>query len=104
MEIKEILNKLKAEVKKLYGKRFRNIVLYGSWARGEATDKSDIDVVVILKGKVIPGKEIDKMIEIITDINLKYSVLISIYPVSVDDYLTINSPLLINVRREGIAA
>ena len=104
MEIKEILTKLKEEIEKLYGKRFKNIVLYGSWARGEATDKSDIDVIVILKGKVIPGKEIDRMIDIITEINLEYGVLISIYPVSEDDYFTVNSPLLINARREGIAA
>ena len=104
MEIKEILKKLKEEIEKLYGKRFKNIVLYGSWARGEATDKSDIDVIVILKGKVIPGKEIDRMIDIITEINLEYGVLISVYPVSEDDYFTVNSPLLINVRREGIAA
>ena len=104
MEIKEVLKKLKEEIEKLYGKRFKNIVLYGSWARGEATDKSDIDVIVILKGKVIPGKEIDRMIDIITEINLEYSVLISVYPVSEYDYFTVNSPLLINVRREGIAA
>lgn len=104
MEIKEVLKKLKEEIEKLYGKRFKNIVLYGSWARGEATDKSDIDVIIILKGRVIPGKEIDRMIDIITEINLEYGVLISVYPVSEDDYFTVNSPLLINVRREGIAA
>lgn len=104
MEIKGILNKLKTEIEKLYGKRFKNIILYGSWARGEATEESDIDVVIILEGKVIPGKEIDRMIDIITEINLEYGVLISIYPVSESDYSTINSPLLINVRREGVAA
>ena len=47
---------------------------------------------------------IDRMIDIITEINLEYGVLISVYPVSEDDYFTVNSPLLINVRREGIAA
>ncbi|MGQ9571299.1 MAG: nucleotidyltransferase family protein [Thermodesulfovibrionales bacterium] len=104
MKIKGILNKLKTEIEKLYGKRFKNIILYGSWARGEATEESDIDVVIILEGKVIPGKEIDRMIDIITEINLEYGVLISIYPVSESDYSTINSPLLINVRREGVAA
>ena len=35
MERKEVLKKLKEEIEKLYGKRFKNIVLYGSWVRGE---------------------------------------------------------------------
>jgi hypothetical protein len=59
---------------------------------------------IVLEGKVIPGKEIDRMIDIITEINLKHGVLISVYPVAEEDYSTINSPLLINVRREGVPA
>ena len=61
-------------------------------------------MLIVLEGKVIPGKEIDRMIDIITEINLKHGVLISIYPVPEEAYSTINSPLLINVRREGVPA
>ena len=104
MKIKEILNEFRTEVEKLYGKKLKNIILYGSWARGDATDESDIDLLIVLEGKVTPGKEIDKMINIITEINLKHGVLISVYPISEEDYSTVNSPLLINVRREGITA
>ena len=82
----------------------KDVILYGSWARGEATEESDIDMVIILEGKVVPGKEIDRMIDIITEINLKYGVLISVYPVSGEDYSATNSPLLINIRREGVPA
>ena len=104
MRIKEILAEFKEEIKKLYGKRFKSIILYGSWARGDGTEESDIDVLILLKGKVIPGKEIDRMIDVITEINLKHGVLISVCPISVESYSTINSPLLINVRREGVPA
>ncbi len=104
MKIEEVLKEFKAEVEKLYGKRLRNIILYGSWARGEATESSDIDLAITLEGDVIPGKEIDRMIDIITEINLKHGVLLSIYPVSENDYSAVNSPLLMNVRREGVPA
>ncbi len=104
MGIKNILTEFKAEIKSIYGKKLKKVILYGSWARGEATKESDIDLVVIFKDKIIPGKEIDRMNDIITDINLKYDTLISVYPVSDKDYTTINSPLLLNVRKEGIAA
>ncbi|MGB9714804.1 MAG: nucleotidyltransferase domain-containing protein [Thermodesulfovibrionales bacterium] len=102
MRIREILKEFKEEIEKLYGKRLKSIILYGSWARGDATEDSDIDVLIVLEGKIIPGKEIDRMIDIITDINLKYRVLMSVYPISEEDYSTINSPFLINVRREGV--
>ena len=104
MEIQGVIEELKRELIKLYGWRLKNIVLYGSWARGEATEDSDIDVLVVLEGKVIPGREIDKMIDAITEINLRYNVLLSVYPISEKRYHTLNSPLLINVRREGIPA
>ncbi len=104
MEIEHIVRKFVEEAKKLYGSRLKNIVLYGSWARGTATEDSDIDLAVVLAGDVAPGAEIDRMIDIITDINLNNNVLISVYPVSEKNYNTINSPLLLNLRREGIPA
>ncbi len=104
MRIREILKEFKEEIEKLYGKRLKGSILYGSWARGDATEDSDIDVLIVLEGEVSPGEEIDRMIDIITEINLKHGVLISVYPVSEKDYSTINSPLLINVRREGVPA
>ena len=102
--IQEILSEFKAGIKNLYGSKLKDIILYGSWARNEAAEDSDIDLLVVLKGYITPGKEIDSMIDIITDINLKYSILISVYPISESDYSTVNSPLLINVRREGVVA
>lgn len=104
MDIKEILKEFKKEIEKLYGNRLKNMILYGSWARGNATEASDIDILVVLEGKVVPGSEIDRIIDVITEINLKYGVLISVYPVSEKDYSNINSPLLMNARREGVPA
>ena len=104
MKLNEILSEFRREIEKLYGKKLINIILYGSWARGEATENSDIDLLIILKGEIAPGREIDRMIDIITEINLKYNILLSIVPVSEEDYNKINSPLLINIRREGISA
>ena len=103
MKTKEAIEEFRKDVKKLYGNRLKHIILYGSYARGSATEHSDIDLLIVLEDKVKPGEEIDRMIEIITEINLRYNVLISIYPVSEKDYKKVNSPLLINVRREGIS-
>lgn len=102
MEIERIITKFRKETEKLYGKRLKNIILYGSCARGQATQDSDIDLAVVLDGDVTAGEEIDRLIDIITEINLGYGVLLSVYPVSQKNYTTVNSPLLLNLRREGI--
>ena len=96
--------KLRDELRELYGARLQGVILYGSYARGTQTQQSDIDVAVILDGVVKPGLEIDRMNNAVTDLNLEYDTLISVYPVSSSDYRSRRSPLLINLRREGIAA
>jgi len=104
MELENILREFREKTEKLYGKRLKNIILYGSYARGHATQDSDIDLAIVLEGDIVPGKEIDRLIDVITEINLSYGVLLSVYPVSEEDYNTLNSPLLLNVRREGVLA
>jgi predicted nucleotidyltransferase len=101
VKVKNVIDRFKKEVKKLYGKKLKGIILYGSWARGEATEESDIDLAVVLSDNVKPGKEIERMADLITDINLEYNVLISVYPVSAKDYAKTKSPLLMNIRKEG---
>jgi len=87
----------------LYGQRLKKVVLYGSYARGQANDEhSDIDLAVVLSGMVDPCEEIERMADIFTDLNLEHNVLITVYPVSESNFDKIQSPLLINVRKEGI--
>ena len=43
-EIKEILKKHKKELKEKY--KVKSIAIFGSYARGEQTEKSDIDIMV----------------------------------------------------------
>ena len=102
MKVENILKEFKDQLNSFYGNRLRSVILYGSWARNEGTDDSDIDVAVVLSGQVEPCKEIDRMIDIITDMNLEHGVLLSVYPVSQQKYEHLNSPLLINLRMEGL--
>jgi len=103
MKIEHIVKEFKRKIAELYGQRLKKVVLYGSYARGQANDEhSDIDLAVVLAGSVDPCQEIDRMADIFTDLNLEHNVLIAVYPVSESDFDKIESPLLINVRREGI--
>lgn len=102
MNTRQIIEEFRRQAQALYGTRLKEVILYGSFARGDATGASDIDLAVVLRGEVSPLDEIDRMIDIVTDLNLEHNVLISVYPVSEDDYSSLNSPMLLNLRREGV--
>jgi len=85
---KTILAELKQKLIDIYGDKLKQLIVYGSYARGRQTESSDIDLAVVLDGKISKTAEISRMIDAITDLNLEYSVLISVYPVSSGDYST----------------
>ncbi len=103
-KIDKIIKEFKTRTKKLYGNKLYNIILFGSWTSNEASENSAINLLVVIKHDIKPGEEIDRMIDIITEINLKHNVLLSVYPVSEKNYSILKSPLLMNVRREGIVS
>lgn len=57
---------------------------------------------IVLKGEVIPGKEIARTGEMTSELSLKYDVVISCTFISAERYGTEKSPLLMNVHREGV--
>ena len=36
------------EIAKIYGKHLKSVILYGSYARGDYTEDSDIDIMILL--------------------------------------------------------
>ena len=101
-EVSLALAELKHALHITYGDRLQGVYLYGSYARGDFHAGSDVDVLVVLAGQVRPAKEIDRVNEAVSDISLRYDLLIAIYPTSVDWLLERQSPFFKNVRREGI--
>ena len=101
-KLEKIITEFHQALEKIYGDRLIKLVLYGSQARGDATEDSDIDIMVVLKNPVSPGDEIFRMGEVKNKINLKYDQLISVLPISEEDFSSKNTPLLENVRQEGV--
>jgi len=102
-KIQLILTELRYRLEALYGERLVRMVLFGSQARGDAEPGSDIDVLVVLKGPVSPCEEIARTIKDVAEISLEHNEVISCVFVSEEQFEREHSPLLLNVRREGIA-
>ncbi len=101
-KVEMILSELRRRFESLYGERLAQMVLFGSQARGDAADGSDIDVLVVLRGSVEPGEEIARTGEVTAELSLQYDVVVSCVYISADRYSAEQSPLLLNVRREGV--
>ena len=97
-----IIQEFKQAVAQLYGDRFQKLICYGSQARREATPDSDIDLVLVLAGTVRPSQEIDRLLDILTDFNLRYGVLISLLPIAQETWLTAAGPFWRNLKYEGV--
>lgn len=75
-EVEVALREAASELAKLYGERLAGVFLYGSYARGTAIrDESDVDILVVLEGKVEPGKELDQADQVLSDLAVKHNLL-----------------------------
>lgn len=99
----KILRDLRHRFEAIYAERLEQLLLYGSQARGDAAPGSDVDVLVVLRGPVSPCEEIARTLEDVADLSLEHGVVIACVFVSEDQFLRERSPLLLNVRRQGIA-
>ncbi len=97
-----ILAELRRRFGVLYSTRLVEMMLFGSQARGDAEPGSDIDVLVVLRGKVSPCEEIARTIENVADVSLHHNEVISCVFVSEEQFERERSPLLLNLRREGV--
>ena len=101
-QLQEILNQLKRELLELYGDRLVSLILFGSQARQEATANSDIDVLVILADRLDVPTERKKISEFLANLCLEHDVLITCIWTELQDWKERQSPLMLNIRREGI--
>lgn len=101
--LRALLAEVRSRFEAAYGSRLAALVLFGSQARADAVRGSDIDLLVVLHGEVHPGEEIDRMGGVISALSLAYDVMLSCVFMSAQQYAAEVSPLLLNIRREGIA-
>ena len=94
---------LRKRFKVIYAERLAHMMLFGSQARGDSEAGSDIDVLVVFRGTVNPGREIARTGETTAALSLNHDAVISCTFISEERYDTERSPLLLNVRREGVA-
>jgi uncharacterized protein len=94
---------VKAELQRLYGERLAKVILYGSYARGDAHEESDMDFLVVLRDEEIAvGREVLRLSKALSSLNLTHGVVISKHPTTLKEYQNSGFTFFHNVRREGV--
>ena len=73
-----IISRIASFSKELFGDKFKNIILYGSYARGDYDEESDIDIMIMvdMDREELAGYR-SKINKFCTDLDLEYNVLLS---------------------------
>jgi uncharacterized protein len=94
---------VKAQLQLLYGERLAQVILYGSYARGDFHEESDMDFLVVLKDEEIEtGKELRFMGASIFKVSYQYGIVISKHPTTLKRLKNSQFLFYKNIRREGI--
>ncbi len=98
-ELLEILREVKGKLKEILGDDLVEVILFGSYARGEAREGSDVDVLVITRRKPTPEEDWE-LGELMTDLVLRYGVVVSlvVYPKREEP----KDPFFLTAMEEGI--
>ncbi len=101
--VKQIAEEYKEVLKSLYGNELAELVLFGSYARGDAQDESDVDFAIVLNNPdTRSATELIKTAPIASRLSLKYGLMISSLPVSLHKKQTSLQGVFRNIRKEGI--
>lgn len=92
-------------IKKIYGSHVRQIILYGSYARGDFREDSDIDIMILLDLSDLELKAYGNQLSYMTyDFNMDYD--LDIKPIAKSEShfnkWVMNYPFYANIHKEGV--
>ena len=103
--IKILLDQYTEILRKIYGSHLKTVILYGSYARGDYTESSDIDIMILVDSTEDTIKQKGRMVSDITfDFNLDHDIMIMPIVKNVNhfQYWLPADPFYKNVKNDGV--
>ena len=98
----QLAEELRRQLEDVLGDHIQ-VTLFGSQARGDATDESDVDVLVVLPN--LEKGTLDVVLDIAWEIGFEAGKVISIVPATREEMTLLSaSPFFQAVQREGVVA
>lgn len=105
IQIDNITKAMAQEYRNVYGNDIVDILLFGSYARGDFDSESDIDIVAIVRGNREPlQKKLKLLWDASADIGLENDVIVSPTVIPYEEFIKHKSilPYYKNIEKEGI--
>jgi predicted nucleotidyltransferase len=90
------------ELRRLYGDRLSSVLLFGSWARGDAHPESDIDLLVVLDRVDSVWDELRRMDPVLWRHSFDNDTVVTALPVAKRDVEERKRPVLRRAQAEGL--
>ena len=102
--IRKLMKELNEGLIRIYRDQLKAVYLYGSYARGDYRQGSDVDVMILLRDYKSYWEELHRSSDYISDISLKYDVTVSCLIMKEIQWKESDMPVLRNIRKEGVPA
>jgi len=102
-KIIKLLSELEEQLIKVFNNRLKKVILFGSYAKGNNDNESDIDIMVLVDENDLKKYD-DVILELTVDLLIKYAILPSIFLENPKNYVEYKNyrPLFRNIYEEGI--
>ena len=100
------MKEMKEGLVRIYGDKLKAVYLYGSYARGDYRQGSDVDVMILLKDYKSYWKELERISYLASDISLEYDITVSCIFIRELEWKNDSNekPLIYNIHKEGLPA
>ncbi len=98
----QIARDVARDLRRLYGDRLRRVLLFGSWARGDAHPESDIDLLVVLDHVDSVWDELRRMDPVLWRHSFDNDTVVTALPVAEPDVEERKKPVLVRAHAEGL--
>ncbi len=105
LEMEACLKEYTSELKNIYKDSLDKVILYGSYARGDYTEESDVDIMILLRISDMEIKDYRELLSELTyNFNTSYDIDIKPIAKSKDEFTKwVNVyPFYANIEREGV--
>ena len=104
-ELQKITHRMAGAYQQVYGDAIDQMILYGSYARGNYNEFSDIDLAAIVHGdRITLQKQLRQVWDVSTDLGLECDVIVSPTVIPYDEFEKYKTilPYYQNIDREGV--
>ena len=106
IDLEQILSEVYSEFQSIFDTNLQGVILYGSYARGDFDEESDLDIVALVNMDRYALKNYDKKIVSFTSrMDMKYNMLISATTIPYVEFVQYKDdiPYYANIAREGVS-